>query len=75
MQKWFEKLKPSYDAVKRVAWTAAQAFLAAFLILAPGIWVAPNLNEAKAAAVSAATAGAAAALSAIKNAIASPAAR
>lgn len=55
------------DTLLRVGWTAVQAFLGAFIVLAPGIWNAPNLSEAKAAAIAAATAGFAAALSAIKN--------
>lgn len=55
------------DTYRRVAWTAGQAFLAAFLILAPGILAAPNLNEGKALLVAAITGGVAAALSAVKN--------
>lgn len=55
--------------LKRTIWTAVQAFLAAFVILAPGIWTAPNLSEAKAAGIAAITAGVAAAVAAIKNAI------
>jgi hypothetical protein len=57
------------DTVKRVAWTAAQAFVAAFLVLAPGIFTAPNLDDAKAAAIAAVVAGLAAAVSALKNVI------
>lgn len=55
------------DTVKRVLWTAIQAFLAAFLVLAPGIAVAPNLQEAKALGIAAIVAGVAAAVSAVKN--------
>jgi drug/metabolite transporter (DMT)-like permease len=55
--------------IKRVAWTAAQAFLGAFLVLAPGVYKAPNMSEAKAALVAAVIAGVAAAVSAVKNAV------
>lgn len=60
------------DTIKRVAWTALQAFAGAVLVLAPGIWTAPNLKDAKAVAVSALVGGVAAALSAIKNSLAQP---
>ena len=59
----------SFDDFKRTLWTAVQAFLAAFVVLAPGIWGAGNFTVAKAAAIAAVTAGVAAALSAIKNAV------
>lgn len=55
------------DDFKRVVWTAVQSGLGAFAILAPGIWKAPNLVEAKAAAIAAAVAAAAAFISALKN--------
>jgi hypothetical protein len=55
------------DDLKRVAWTALQAFLGAVLVLAPGILNAPNFEGAKALAVAALVAGLAAALSALKN--------
>ena len=55
------------DDVKRAVWTLIQAFLGAFAVLAPGIFAAPNLSEAKAALVSAVVAGAAAVLSVVKN--------
>jgi hypothetical protein len=55
------------DDVKRVAWTAIQAFLAAVLVLAPGILQAPNWEAAKTLAVAALVAGIAAAISALKN--------
>jgi hypothetical protein len=57
------------DDVKRVAWTAVQAFLAAVLVLAPGILQAPNWETAKTLGVAAIVAGIAAALSALKNAL------
>lgn len=57
------------DTIKRAAWTAAQAGAAAFTMLAPGIWQAPNLSQARAAAVAAGTAAIAAALSALKNSL------
>jgi hypothetical protein len=60
------------DTVKRVLWTAAQAFLAAFLVLAAGIAQAPNLQEAKAALIAAVVAGVAAAVSAVKNLLFAP---
>jgi len=53
--------------IKRVIWTAAQAFLGAVLVLAPGILQAPNLEAAKTLGVAALVAGVAAALSALKN--------
>ena len=55
------------DDLKRVAWTAIQAFLAAVLVLAPGVLAAPNLEAAKALAIAAIVAGVAAAISALKN--------
>ena len=55
------------DDLKRVAWTAAQAFIGAVLVLAPGVFAAPNFEAAKALAVAALVAGLAAALSALKN--------
>jgi hypothetical protein len=53
--------------IKRVVWTAVQAFLAAVLVLAPGILQAPNLETAKSLGIAAVVAGVAAALSALKN--------
>lgn len=55
------------DTLKRVLWTFVQAFLAAVIILAPGILAAPDLNTAKTLATSALVAGVAAGLSALKN--------
>ena len=55
------------DDLKRVGWTALQAFLGAVLVLAPGILEAPNLGDAKSLAVAALVAGIAAAISAVKN--------
>jgi hypothetical protein len=55
------------DDLKRVLWTAAQAFIGAVLVLAPGVFAAPNFEAAKALAVAALVAGLAAALSALKN--------
>jgi len=55
--------------IKRVIWTAAQAFLGAVLVLAPGILQAPNTEGAKTLAIAALVAGVAAALSALKNLI------
>lgn len=55
------------DLVERAAWTFAQAFLAAFIVLAPGILAAPNLANAKALGVSALTAALAAGISAVKT--------
>lgn len=60
------------DTWKRVAWTFAQAFAAAFIVLSPGIWKAPNMQAAKAAAVSAVLAGLAAGFSAAKNLVLKP---
>lgn len=53
--------------IKRVIWTAVQAFLAAVLVLAPGMLNAPDLQTAKSLGVAALVAGLAAALSALKN--------
>jgi hypothetical protein len=53
--------------VRRIVWTGLQAFLAAVLVLAPGILNAPNLEAAKTLGVAALVAGIAAALSALKN--------
>ncbi len=55
------------DDLKRVLWTAVQAFLGALLVLAPGILQAPDLKTAKALGVAALVAGVAAAFSAVKN--------
>jgi hypothetical protein len=54
--------------IRRVIWTFVQAFLASFLVLAVGVVNAPNLNEAKAALISAVLAALAAGISAVKNA-------
>jgi predicted transporter len=53
--------------IKRVLWTALQAFIGAVLVLAPGIFQAPNMKTAKSLAIAALVAGVAAALSALKN--------
>jgi drug/metabolite transporter (DMT)-like permease len=53
--------------IKRVIWTALQAFIGAVIVLAPGIFQAPNLEAAKTLAIAALVAGVAAALSALKN--------
>jgi hypothetical protein len=55
--------------IKRVVWTAVQAFLGAVLVLAPGLLQAPNWETAKTLGVAALVAGVAAALSALKNLI------
>jgi len=53
--------------IKRVLWTAFQAFVGALIVLAPGILQAPNLETAKTLGVAALVGAFAAALSAIKN--------
>ena len=53
--------------VRRIVWTAIQAFIGAIIVLAPGILQAPNLETAKTLGVAALVAGIAAALSALKN--------
>ena len=58
---------PSLDLVERALWTFAQAFVATFAVLAPGLFVAPNLTEAKALAVAAIGASIAAGFSALKT--------
>ena len=55
--------------IKRVIWTAVEAFVGAVIILAPGILQAPNIEGAKTLAIAALVAGVAAALSALKNLI------
>lgn len=60
------------DNIKRILWTFVQAFGGAFFVLAPGIWKAPNMQEAKAALVAAAIAGIAAGVSAVKNYVFAP---
>jgi hypothetical protein len=57
------------DDLKRALWTAVQAGVLAFLVLAPGILMAPNLAEAKALGIAALIAAGAAAFSALKNLI------
>lgn len=59
--------KATADLVERAVWTFVQAFLGAFVVLAPGIWAAPNLQNAKAAVLAALAAGIAAGVSAVKN--------
>jgi hypothetical protein len=51
---------------KKVALSFGRAFLGAFVVLAPGIWLAPDLNTGKAAAVAALMAGVAAGLRAVQ---------
>jgi hypothetical protein len=53
--------------IKRVLWTGLQAFIGAVLVLAPGIFQAPNMGTAKSLGIAALVAGVAAALSALKN--------
>lgn len=60
------------DDIKRVVWTFLMAGGAAFLLLAPGILGAPNLQEAKAAGIAALIACLAAGFSAVKNLLLNP---
>jgi predicted cobalt transporter CbtA len=53
--------------IRRILWTAVQAFIATLLVLAPGIFGAPNWDTAKSLGVAALVAGVAAAFSAVKN--------
>lgn len=53
--------------VKKIVWTGLQAFVGAFIATAQGWGAIPNLDTAKAAAVSAAIAAGAAVISLIKN--------
>jgi hypothetical protein len=53
--------------IKRVIWTGIQAFLAALIVLAPGLLQAPDLETAKSLGVAALTGAIAAAISAVKN--------
>lgn len=55
------------DLVKRAAWTFGQAFIASFIVLAPGILAAPNLATVRALGISALLASVAAGLSALKG--------
>lgn len=59
-----EQLK---DLLGRAAWTFTQAFLGTLVVLAPGIWMAPNLTEAKAASIAAVVGAVGAGLSALKT--------
>lgn len=51
---------------KKVALSALRAFLGAFVVLAPGIWLAPDLNTAKAAGIAAVVSGITAAVRAVQ---------
>lgn len=53
--------------IRRIAWTAAQTFIAAFAVTASGWSTVPNYDTGKAAVISAGVAAIAAALSAAKN--------
>lgn len=53
--------------IRRVLWTFAQAFVAAFVVTASGWSTLPNYSTAKAAAVAAGLAGIAAAIAFVKN--------
>lgn len=55
------------DDLRRVVWTAVQAGVSTFFVLAPGFWKAPNVDNAKALAISVAVAAGSALLSAVKN--------
>lgn len=55
------------DTAKRIVWTFIQAFFPAFLTLASGFTVAPNLKTGKAIFIGAAIGAFAAGLSAVKN--------
>lgn len=57
------------NLLERAGWTALQAFLGAFITLAPGILSAPNLTSARALGVAAIVAGLGAAASALKTLI------
>ena len=51
---------------KKVGLSALRAFLGAFAALAPGIWMAPDFNAAKAAGIAAVVAGLTAAFRAVQ---------
>jgi hypothetical protein len=53
--------------LKRVVWTFVQAFLGTLLVLAPGLFQAPDLETAKTLGVAALVGALAAAISAVKN--------
>lgn len=55
------------DTVKRAAWTFAQAFVGAFLVLAAGLATVHNVAEGKAVVGAAIAGGIAAGVSAVKN--------
>ncbi len=53
--------------LRKVVWTAAQAFVSTAVILGSGFWKAPNFATGKAVFVACAIAAGSAALSALKN--------
>lgn len=61
-----KKLK---DLLDRAGWSFVQGFVTTFTILAPGLFSAPNLSEAKAAAIGVLGACIMGGLSAIKTAV------
>jgi hypothetical protein len=63
------KLGLTGDDLKRIAWSAVFAFIAAFYPLATGLGDVHNFGELKAAALALVPAAIAAALSAIKNGV------
>ncbi len=57
------------DDVKRIAWTAAMAFVGVFLTISTQVGSFKNFSDAKAAVLALVPAAIAAALSAIKNGV------
>ena len=55
--------------VRTTIWSAARAFVGAFIVLAPGILYAPNFSTGKAALVAAVIAGGTAAIRVIQHAL------
>lgn len=55
------------DLIKRAVWAFLWAFFSTLIVFAPGILSAPNLENARALALSALTASIAAAFSAVKT--------
>jgi hypothetical protein len=52
---------------RKILWTAGQAFVSVAVVMASGLWAAPNLSNARAVVIACMTAAGAAGLSAVKN--------
>ena len=57
------------EVVRTTLWSAARAFIGAFIVLAPGVLYAPDFNTGKAALIAAVIAGGTAAIRVIQHAL------